>query len=472
MKIAGVRFRDNSRIYDFDATGVELSVNDPVIVESDRGLGFARVARLKDADELPPAPQARQEQQQDRNGKQAKPAEPEEEEIEIDIQTPGDVAAAAAAAAAAGTAGSAPSTASAEADEQMPAESERPRAQPRGHRKVIRKATEDDLRKEDKNRVREAEAFKTCQDMIAERELPMKLIRSEFSFDATRVTFYFFSENRVDFRELVKDLAHKLRSRIEMRQVGVRDVARIIGGFGPCGRELCCTSYLRGFEPVSIRMAKKQDMVLNPAKISGVCGRLLCCLSYEFPVYDAIKKDIAEMKDAAVREKRAAEETRLAEQRQEAEERRQAEEQSKREDDRRRQEQKQKQKQPQPQREGRRGEKKKEGGEQKQRPPQDQQREKQKQQQPPQQKQKQKQPQPQRQPQQQRQAQQQAAAGPVTEGQEPQVQAQEGQPQQPGEKAGGGGKRRRRFWRDKKKKKGGGEGPQGGAPAGPPSGGA
>jgi cell fate regulator YaaT (PSP1 superfamily) len=414
MKIAGVRFRDNSRIYDFDATGIELFVGDHVIVESDRGLGFARVMRLRDADELPPVLPANQEQEQkqERSISQGKPAAAEEGEIEIDVETPGDVAAAAAAAAAGLVLPEEPA--------QQQAAEERPRQQqPKGHRKVVRKATDEDLRKEDKNRSREAEAYKACQDMIAERELPMKLIRSELSFDAARVTFYFFSENRIDFRELVKDLAHKLRSRIEMRQVGVRDVARIIGGFGPCGRELCCSSYLRGFEPVSIRMAKKQDMVLNPAKISGVCGRLLCCLSYEFPVYDAIKKDIAEMKETAVREKREVEESRLAELRQDAEERRQAEESSRRDDERRRQEQK-REKQPQPQRDGRKPEKKKEGGqEEKQKPPQEQQREKQKQ---PKQQQKQQPKQQQKQRQQQRPQQQQQpkpqAAGPAVEGQE------------------------------------------------------
>jgi len=448
MKIAGVRFRDNSRIYDFDATGIELFVGDPVIVESDRGLGFARIVRLRDADELPSVPQAIQEQPpQDRDGKQGKPAEAEEEEIEIDIQTPGDVAAAAAAAAAA------PAGVT-----ELPAPAERPRQQPKGHRKVVRKATEEDLRKEDKNRAREAEAFKVCQDMIAERELPMKLIRAESSFDATRVTFYFFSENRIDFRELVKDLAHKLRSRIEMRQVGVRDVARIIGGFGPCGRELCCSSYLRGFEPVSIRMAKKQDMVLNPAKISGVCGRLLCCLSYEYEMFDAIKKDLAEMKEASVREKRDAEERKLSEQRREAEERRADEEQRRKDEDRRREDQK-REKQPQ-QRDGGRRDKKRAGGpDQKQPPAQEQQREKQKQQkQPPQQQQKPQQKQKQQPQQQQQQQKQQPGSG-----QEPQ--ATEGQVQQQGEKTGG--KKRRRFWRNKKKKQqGGGEGPQQGGPAG------
>jgi cell fate regulator YaaT (PSP1 superfamily) len=443
MKIAGVRFRDNWRVYDFDATDVDVAVGDPVIVESDRGLGFARVMRFREADDLPFTPPPAQEQQVVPNGKQ-KEAD-EDEEIEIDVETPGDAAAAAAAAVVA----TAPPAAVVD----------KPKPSSKGHRKVVRKATEDDIRKEEKNQEREAEAFKSCQEMIAEREIPMKLIRADYSFDGSRVTFYFFSENRIDFRELVKDLAHKLRSRIEMRQVGVRDVARIIGGFGPCGRELCCTSYLRGFEPVSIRMAKKQDMVLNPAKISGVCGRLLCCLSYEYGMYDAIKKDVAEMKEAVVRQKRDEEDRRLSDQRQDAEERRLAEEKMRREDERQRQErQRDKQKQQPPQqREGRKTEQKKEGGQdQKQRPPQEQQREKQRQQpQQPQQKQH-------HQHKQQLQKQQQRP-GPEAANREPQ--AQEGQPQLQGERAGGN--RKRRFWRNRKKKKGGGEGPP--TPSGPPS---
>jgi cell fate regulator YaaT (PSP1 superfamily) len=441
MKIAGVRFRDNWRVYDFDATDVDLAVGDPVIVESDRGLGFARVMRFREADELPFVAPPVQEQPAVPNGKQ-KEAD-ENEEIEIDVETPGDVAAAAAAAVVATTSPAPPA--------------DRPKPSSKGHRKVVRKATEDDIRKEEKNQEREAEAFKTCQEMIAEREIQMKLIRADYSFDGSRVTFYFFSENRVDFRELVKDLAHKLRSRIEMRQVGVRDVARIIGGFGPCGRELCCTSYLRGFEPVSIRMAKKQDMVLNPAKISGVCGRLLCCLSYEYGMYDAIKKDIAEMKEAVVREKREEEDRRLSDQRLEAEERRLAEEKMRREDERQRQErQREKQKQQPQQREGRKPDQQREGGQDlKQQPSQEQQREKQRQQ--PQQKQKQKQ------QKKQQQQQQQQKPGPEPTAQEPQ--AQEGQPQSQGERAGGN--RKRRFWRNKKKKRGGGEGPQ--TPSGPPA---
>jgi cell fate regulator YaaT (PSP1 superfamily) len=424
MKIAGVRFRDNWRIYDFDATDIDVSVGDDVIVESDRGLGFARVVRVREGDRLPDLQQPQQEQQKPKdNGRKEEP--PVEEEIEIDVETPGDIAAAAAAAE--------------ERQEQRPVD--RPRL-PKGHRKVARKATEEDIRKMETNRAREAEVFVICQDMIAERELPMKLLRAEYAFDASRVTFYFFSETRVDFRELVKDLAHRLRSRIEMRQVGVRDVARMIGGFGPCGRELCCTSFLRNFEPVSIRMAKKQEMVLNPAKISGICGRLLCCLAYEFPVYDEIKKDLAAMRESVVREKREAEEKRLADERRDAEERRAAEEKRRQEDDQKKQEQKQRDRQRQQEQKARKEEKRKEGQpEQKQRPPQDQrQRDSQQKQRPPQQ-------------------------APQQGGPQPATQAV---PQEQGEKAESRGKRKRRFWRKKKKKGAGGPqqpGGNGGTPA-------
>jgi cell fate regulator YaaT (PSP1 superfamily) len=437
MKIAGIRFRDNWRIYDFDTTDVPVAVGDDVIVESDRGLGYARVVRLREADRLPEAPPSAPEQQKGREGgRKAPEAAPEETEIEIEVETPGDIAAAAAQAEGAGRA------------EEQP--TDRPR-QPKGFRKVLRKATDEDARRMEKNLDREEEAARTCRDMIAERELPMKLIRAEYSFDASRVTFYFFSESRIDFRELVKDLAHKLRSRIEMRQVGVRDVARMIGGFGPCGRELCCTAFLRNFEPVSIRMAKKQEMVLNPAKISGVCGRLLCCLSYEFPVYDEIKKDISEMKQAALQEKRDAEERKLAEQRREAEEQRQIEEKQRREDEQRRQEQKQRDRQRQQEQKARKDEKKKdekrkEGQPEQQRPPQEQrQRDRQR-----------GKPQPGREPQQ--------AKQPPRPEQQPAAAAQ-GQPEraQPQEQGGEKGKsrRKRRFWR--KKKKGGG-GQDGGPP--------
>ncbi len=298
IKIAGVRFRENWKVYDFDATDIEVAIGDKVIVDSERGQGFAIVVRLKKQPEqsLPAEPQ---QVVQMEHGLQV------EEEVDI---------------------------------EAAPVESaDESKQKPQVLRKILRRASEDDLVREAKNMEREVEAFKIAQDMMTERELPMRLIRVEYSFDASRATFFFFSETRVDFRELVKDLAYKLKSRIEMRQIGVRDVARMIGGFGPCGRELCCASFLKNFEPVSIRMAKKQEMVLNPEKISGVCGRLLCCLSYEYEMYDEIKKDLAGMRDAEVREKKEEDERRIAEERKDEEERRQAED-KKRQEDRKQQE--------------------------------------------------------------------------------------------------------------------------------------
>jgi len=167
-------------------------------------------------------------------------------------------------------------------------------------KRVLRKATEDDSRRIEKNRAMEQEAFRVCQQKILEREMVMKLVRVEWAFDNSKATFYFTADGRVDFRDLVKDLAHRFKIRIEMRQIGVRDEAKMIGGFGPCGRELCCSSFLKDFEPVSIRMAKRQDLVLNPAKISGICGRLMCCLGYEYSFYDEAKKEARrKSKDAA-----------------------------------------------------------------------------------------------------------------------------------------------------------------------------
>jgi cell fate regulator YaaT (PSP1 superfamily) len=166
-------------------------------------------------------------------------------------------------------------------------------------KKVLRRATEDDRRRIEKNRAMEQEAFRVCQQKILEREMIMKLVRVEWAFDNSKATFYFTADGRVDFRDLVKDLAHRFKIRIEMRQIGVRDEAKMIGGFGPCGRELCCSSFLKDFEPVSIRMAKRQDLVLNPAKISGICGRLMCCLGYEYSFYDEAKKEARKKREAA-----------------------------------------------------------------------------------------------------------------------------------------------------------------------------
>lgn len=371
MKIAGIRFRENWKVYDFDAADVDVSVGDMVIVDSDRGPGFARVVRLKRPQETPVAPAEQNNPPESGPGHQ-------------EGNGSGDTAPVAGPAA-------------------------------KGLRKIIRKATDEDIRKDEKNRQREAEGFTLCQEMIGERELPMKLIRVEYSFDASRATFFFFSETRVDFRELVKDLAYKLKARIEMRQVGVRDVARLIGGYGPCGRELCCSSFLRNFEPVSIRMAKKQEMVLNPAKISGVCGRLLCCLSYEYEMYDEIKKDVANMREAAVKGKREEEELRMAEERREAEERRLAEAKRRQEEERQRQEARQKQKGGEP-RSGRRPDRKEAGA-------------------------------PDRRPQ------AQPDQPPQRQQQKPDAKQAPQKAEQQGEKAAQGpGKGRRRFWRNKKKK--------------------
>lgn len=153
-------------------------------------------------------------------------------------------------------------------------------------REVIRKATPEDMAIVEENERRAREAFSICEKKIAEHKLPMKLIDVEFTFDVGKILFYFTADGRVDFRELVKDLAAIFRTRIELRQIGVRDEAKLLGGIGPCGRELCCSTWLGDFEPVSIRMAKGQNLSLNPTKISGICGRLMCCLKFENECYN------------------------------------------------------------------------------------------------------------------------------------------------------------------------------------------
>ena len=157
-------------------------------------------------------------------------------------------------------------------------------------KKVVRKADVVDMERHIFNTERENEAFRICREKIAHYRLPMKLIRVEYLFDSSKAIFYFTSDLRVDFRELVKDLASGFHTRIEMRQIGVRDEAKMIGGLGPCGRELCCAGFLSDFEPVTIKMAKEQNLALNPVKISGICGRLMCCLSYEHEMYRGEKK--------------------------------------------------------------------------------------------------------------------------------------------------------------------------------------
>ncbi|MBQ8786066.1 MAG: stage 0 sporulation family protein [Oscillospiraceae bacterium] len=156
---------------------------------------------------------------------------------------------------------------------------------------IIRKATPADLKIIEQNKAKEENAFKICQEKILAHKLDMKLVDVECTFDNNKLLFYFTAETRVDFRELVKDLASVFRTRIELRQIGVRDEAKILGGLGICGREFCCKGFLGEFQPVSIKMAKEQGLSLNPTKISGTCGRLMCCLKYEQEAYEYLLKN-------------------------------------------------------------------------------------------------------------------------------------------------------------------------------------
>ena len=162
---------------------------------------------------------------------------------------------------------------------------------------VIRIATDEDKRNEEKNREKEKEAFDICLEKIRKHELDMKLINAEYTFDGNKVLFYFTADGRIDFRELVKDLAAVFRTRIELRQIGVRDETKIRGGIGICGRPLCCSTYLSEFAPVSIKMAKEQNLSLNPTKISGVCGRLMCCLTNEEETYEELNSRLPAIGD-------------------------------------------------------------------------------------------------------------------------------------------------------------------------------
>ena len=155
---------------------------------------------------------------------------------------------------------------------------------------IIKKADEKDIKKLSANKQKEKEALSVCQEKIQKHNMQMKLINVEYTFDGNKIIFYFTADGRVDFRELVKDLAGIFKTRIELRQIGVRDEAKMLGGLGPCGRPCCCSEFLGDFQPVSIRMAKEQNLSLSPTKISGLCGRLMCCLNYENDHYKALRK--------------------------------------------------------------------------------------------------------------------------------------------------------------------------------------
>ncbi|WP_026688715.1 PSP1 domain-containing protein [Alteribacter aurantiacus] len=162
---------------------------------------------------------------------------------------------------------------------------------------VLRLATEKDKLVVQENREEAKKAFDVCFKKIDDHKLEMKLVDVEYTFDRNKILFYFTADGRIDFRELVKDLASIFRTRIELRQIGVRDEAKMLGGIGPCGRMLCCSTFLGDFEPVSIKMAKDQNLSLNPTKISGLCGRLMCCLKYENDMYESAKKDLPDINE-------------------------------------------------------------------------------------------------------------------------------------------------------------------------------
>jgi cell fate regulator YaaT (PSP1 superfamily) len=220
-KIVGIKFKTGGKIYDFDSGAFVLSMGDPVIVETEKGLGFGTVAgEPRPFDETPP-------------------------------------------------------------DKPL--------------KKVFRKATEKDFAQREKNKTLEKKAHEKCLGFIKELGLKMNLFGVESTFDASRLTFFFTADGRVDFRQLVKMLVKQFRVRIEMRQVGIRNQAKMCGGIGRCGRELCCSTFMEKFDPVSIRMAKDQGLSLNPTKISGQCGRLMCCLTFENKVYQEIRSKFPKM---------------------------------------------------------------------------------------------------------------------------------------------------------------------------------
>ncbi len=159
-------------------------------------------------------------------------------------------------------------------------------------RPIVRVASEDDLRVEEEVMTREARARQLCLERIRERTVAMKLVSAEYTFDLRKVVFYFVAEGRIDFRDLVRDLANTLRVRVEMKQIGARDETKVTGGLGPCGRELCCSSWQRDFEAVTVKMAREQGLALNPSRLAGMCGRLKCCLRYEYATYTELKRNI------------------------------------------------------------------------------------------------------------------------------------------------------------------------------------
>ncbi|WP_101912841.1 PSP1 domain-containing protein [Megasphaera vaginalis (ex Bordigoni et al. 2020)] len=211
MIVVGIRFKPAGKVYYFDPSGIDLDIDDGVIVETARGMEFGKVA--------------------------IEPREVAEDDVVQPLKP------------------------------------------------ILRRAVPKDYKQLERNKEKEKKAFSICLEKIEKHKLPMKLIDVDYTFDMGKIIFFFTADGRIDFRELVRDLASVFRTRIELRQIGLRDEAKMIGGIGYCGRPLCCASFLGDFKPVSIRMAKSQGLSLNPTKISGICGRLMCCLRYENPLY-------------------------------------------------------------------------------------------------------------------------------------------------------------------------------------------
>lgn len=228
VKVVGVKFKSNSKVYYFDPGDISINAGDSVIVETARGVEFGDVAFL--------------------------PKEVEDSEITSALKP------------------------------------------------VLRVATEADRQKVEENAKKEKAAFDVCNEKIAKHGLEMKLVNVEYTFDGSKILFYFTADGRVDFRELVKDLASVYRTRIELRQIGVRDETRAMGGIGICGREFCCHTFQSDFQPVSIRMAKDQNLSLNPTKIYGACGRLMCCIRYEEETYRELNKTLPRLGDETTTE--------------------------------------------------------------------------------------------------------------------------------------------------------------------------
>lgn len=215
-EVVGVRFHQASKVYYFNAAGIDLDINDHVVVETSRGQELGKVVITPN------------------------------QALSTDMTEP--------------------------------------------LKPVVRKANDEDIKKAQKNSEKAEKAINQCRESVLKLNLPMKPISAQYSLDGNHLTIFFGAEKRVDFRELVKELSHNLKTRVELRQVGARDEAKLFGGVGKCGYPLCCATFLCEFSPVSIRMAKEQDVALNPMKTSGVCGRLLCCLGYEFEQYRAMKE--------------------------------------------------------------------------------------------------------------------------------------------------------------------------------------